>query len=411
MTTLLGDALLTPDPATLVVRLAQPDAALLAKLAEPYSYVVEQSVVSRYGVKWDDHLSDGGGLGTSGMYALRTSNVVSASSRLTYNLTASRSYWGARPRLRTVIFDLREYLDYHAPDQPFVVAATDDLDMGAYPPRQPSAQSGGSALRYLVTPARTVAVLAFNLRLAPTNDLRVRQALALAIDKTALAPIVSGRAVSALVPPGTGDYPTGPIANAPLTGDVAQARALWQSYVSEHCGGDAARCPAVTLNDFAYGDPPPMDQALIKQWQAALPGIRITPFVNVGLLTVNYYGAASDYPMVEDYPDPQDWLLEFTIEPRYTQAYAGSDTTVYGDDTTVDALVARAEATPDPASRLALYHQAEMTLLNDVVVVPIAQQQDGWGINRALIGVPANPSPWIAPSDWARMYLIAPASK
>ena len=47
--TLIGDSLLTPDPTTLVIVLSRPDAALPAKLAEPYS--ADRGAVARHALR------------------------------------------------------------------------------------------------------------------------------------------------------------------------------------------------------------------------------------------------------------------------------------------------------------------------------------------------------------------------
>ena len=73
--------------------------------------------------------------------------------------------------------------------------------------------------------------------------------------------------------------------------------------------------------------------------------------------------------------------------------------------------MARAAATLDPTARQALYQQAENTLLDDAVVIPIAQEQDSWAAKPAVMNFPANPEPYFAPAAWARIYLTAPPGK
>src|SRR6185312_3735222 len=105
--TLIGNALLTPDPHTLVILLARPDAALISKLAMPYSAIVDQSVVARYGAQWTAHLADGGGQGTSGMYQLTSLQSWGNSANGLLTLTRAQDYWGPRPRLREVTVAVR----------------------------------------------------------------------------------------------------------------------------------------------------------------------------------------------------------------------------------------------------------------------------------------------------------------
>jgi ABC-type transport system substrate-binding protein len=239
------------------------------------------------------------------------------------------------------------------------------------------------------------------------TDLRARQALALALDKPALAALLGGVATNHLIPPGAGAYPTalsGPIASAPLTGDPAQARALWLSYVRDRCGGQASRCPQVTLWGIIYDlsgtdrFTQALDEAIARQWQAALPGlrVRIEPiFFGPGLTSLpQALRLTSDYFWLEDYPDPQDWLQPFVSPP--------SDFTP-----PIAALVQRAEAMPDPASRLAFYQQAELTLINDATVIPLAQQELAWAIKPTVANFPADPALLIPPGVWARIERVS----
>jgi ABC-type transport system substrate-binding protein len=252
--------------------------------------------------------------------------------------------------------------------------------------------------------------------IAPLDDARLRHALALALDKTQLAKIIRGAIpTNHLIPPGTGDYPatlSGPSASAPLAGNVAQAQALWQSYVQDRCGGVASRCPVVTVFELgAIAWPSPLELAVMARWRATLPGLRLDQVQVPGTLIVSWPPptAANDVYLFEDYPDPQGWWLSYANVPGYSQSADGNYPLVHEPQT--DALVARAEATLDPTARLALYQQAEDILLNDAVVVPIAQQQDTWEVKPGVSGIPANPAPWIAPAAWARIYLMGPASK
>lgn len=400
VTTLVGDSLLTPDPTTLTVLLSRPDGALLAKLAEPYSAIVERAVVARYGDQWTLHLTDRGGQGTSGMYALTALTAWLSGVDGALTLTAARGYWGPRPRLRRVMIALR-WPSSPTPTQPAYtpVAPADTIILDGLGRALPTtAQRAG--LVYQATPDRMTTYLALNASEPPLDDARARQSLELALDKTALAGLVNGLPTNYLIPPGTGDYPSalsGAIAAAPLTGDVTQARALWASYVHDACGGDASRCHPIPL--YAIGGTAALQMAVVARWRAVLPGIRTfaaePPDILMPgpiLLAANVLGG------VEDYPDPQDWLLELVSAPS-----GASESAVH--DPQADALAARAAASLDPSERLALYQQAESSLLDGGYIIPIAQARDVWAIRPDVANFPANPAPWIPPDAWARIEL------
>jgi ABC-type transport system substrate-binding protein len=386
---------------------------------------VEQSFVTNYGAYWPEHLAEGGGQGTSGMYSVAAWTAwgpyhegVRSDASLT--LRVAPGYWGSQPLLRQVVIALRnrQLADTTSPDSFqssfFALKPSDEIVFDTSPLNLFALQTGARGLTFTTALERSVDALALDPHTAPLDDPRLRQALVLALDKTQLAKLDDGTATSQLIPPGTGDYPTtlsGPVATTPLTGDVAQAQTLWQSYVHDRCAGVASRCPAITAFDDGQIGVEPLEPAILARWSAILPGIHFKQVVYGGLLmlTAPPPPAVSYAPWLEDYPDPQDWLQSYTNVPGYEQSLPA--TAPYFEDTQADALVARAEATRDSTARLALYHQAELALLNAAEVVPIAQVQDSWGIRSTVINFPADPEPWIAPSVWARIYLSAPISK
>jgi len=66
ISTLIGDSLIVQDPNTLVIKLSKPGAYFLEAMTYPTSYVVEQSVIKKWGTAWTDHLADNGGQGGDG---------------------------------------------------------------------------------------------------------------------------------------------------------------------------------------------------------------------------------------------------------------------------------------------------------------------------------------------------------
>ncbi|HET9111283.1 MAG TPA: ABC transporter substrate-binding protein [Ktedonobacterales bacterium] len=423
--TLIGDSLLTPDPSTFAIILSRPDGALLSKLAEPYSLIVEQSFVTRYGAQWTSHLADGGGQGTSGMYAVSQwapwgPQAVGEGLDASVTLSAAHGYWGQQPLLRQVVIALRaqRFADTtpsdSLPPKFFAVEPSDEIVFDAMPSALFTLQVNARGLRYVSAPARAVDLLTLDPGTAPLDDPRLRQALLLALDRTTLATTDNGIATSHIIPAGTGAYSatlSGSLATAPLSGDVAQARTLWQSYVHDRCGGVASRCPVITAFVEGIGVASQPQDAVLARWRAVLPGIHVEPVVYGGILTdtVPPPPAINFGTWIEDYPDPQDWLMTLSTVPGYGQS--ADSIPPYVHDPQADALVARAEAARSPTARLALYQQAENTLLNGAVVVPIAQQQNAWMVKLTVVNFPADPEPFIPPSAWARIYLTAPASK
>ncbi len=203
---------------------------------------------------------------------------------------------------------------------------------------------------YMLEPTRTMEYITLD----PDHgfvDPRLRQALALALDKSALAMLLGGEPTNHLIPLETGAYSTtlkGDIATAPLTGDVMRAQALWQAYVRDRCGDDAARCPLVPLSWLEFGGSGISSTVLLAlkaRWEQTLPGIRI----------------------VES--DPPGLLIS------------------------------------EPPSG-----EAESALINDAIVIPLAQHEIQMRVRPGVVNLPLHLDWWIAPDAWAKVYLAAPAN-
>src|SRR5437870_13348911 len=61
--TITGDSILTPDDDTVVIIASQNITFFLKTLTYATSFVVEKSLVTKYGASWTDHLTEGGSTG------------------------------------------------------------------------------------------------------------------------------------------------------------------------------------------------------------------------------------------------------------------------------------------------------------------------------------------------------------
>jgi oligopeptide transport system substrate-binding protein len=88
-----------------------------------------------------------------------------------------------------------------------------------------------------------------------------------------------------------------------------------------------------------------------------------------------------DWGWFQDYPDPQDWL----------SVYWTCNSTVYASlagycNPEFDALVARADAEPDPEDRLALYEEAGRLLVADVPSAFLYVWEEAWLVQPYVTG-------------------------
>jgi oligopeptide transport system substrate-binding protein len=201
----------------------------------------------------------------------------------------------------------------------------------------------------------------FNTRRPPLNDVRVRRALALAVDREAIATKVARggqRPAQALTPPGTAGY----TAAAALATDVATARRLLAE-----AGFPAGRgLPAIDLLYNSSENHRAVAEALQEMWRRDL-GVEVR-LTNQELKVVHAARRAGDFQLlrsdwVGDYLDPATFLDIFRSDSGNN--YTGWTNPEY------DAALFAAARTADPAARFALFQKAEALLLDAVPLIPL----------------------------------------
>jgi oligopeptide transport system substrate-binding protein len=212
----------------------------------------------------------------------------------------------------------------------------------------------------------------FNVTRPPFTDVRVRRALALAIDRDAIAKSVlrGGQTpATALTPPGFAGY-------TPLTGiahDPAAARRL----LAEAGFPDGRGFPSFELVTLSSELNQRIAEAVQQMWRQEL-GLNATisqKEFKVLLQVVD--NAVLDYAVargrwIAEYPDPLTYLAIFT-------SGSGINCTGYADSE-YDAQLAAAAAVVDPAARLAALHRAEQRLLAQMPIAPVY-----WGTRTTLV--------------------------
>jgi len=196
----------------------------------------------------------------------------------------------------------------------------------------------------------------------PLDDINVRRALALAIDKTAFVQQQTENTAlvaNSILPPAMPGFLAG---QAQPGFDPAAAKAALAA--SKY----ARNIPPVILAASGYGDAKRKDVAqIVDMWQKNL-GIT----VQVQYLDpLNFTGAARAstanamlYGWCADYPDPQNFLdvLFHSQSDFNVSRFADAD---------FDKLVEQAGTEKDTQQRLALYQQAEKMLLDNVDAIPL----------------------------------------
>ncbi len=216
----------------------------------------------------------------------------------------------------------------------------------------------------------------FNVRRKPFDDIRVRQALSLAIDREIMCNKVERageQPAYALIPPGLPFYP----GNAhvrfhamPMAARLEKAKALL---------AEAGYGPHNPLSfDYAMimtTETKLISVALQEMWRHAGVNVRLTPSetqVHYAVLRKHDFDVAWA-GWVADYRDPKNYLYLFQASTS-DMNYGGYVNPKF------ESLVAQSDNIRDAHARAAVLGQAEQILLDDVAIAPVY-----FGVTRDLV--------------------------
>lgn len=404
ITTLINDSLQTPDATTLVIETRKKAAYFLAMLTSPCAYVVEKSLISQYGGSFTDHLDAGGGAGP-----FKVAQYIHGQS---IDFVPNSHYYNARPQLQHVKFVM-----YHSQSDAYQAYLNNKVDMTALP--LSSFGTDKNRQDFHQVPLAWINYYAMNYLTKPFDNIHIRQAFALAIDKQAIAQKIWKNTViptNHIIPQGMPGYNpqlTGPDGTQHLSGNASKAQALLRQGLQEEGWSNVAQMPAITLT-YAQGVPA-FDQEvqmLIQDWQKILKITVSSNAVTYDTLldkvtgtTLNPQGLQSwGLAWIGEYPDPQNWLSN--------QFGAGvpNNNSNYGQTAPQQALQQALDAadanTQQPRQRIQSYQQAEQQLVNDVAWLPIEQITTNFLRSPSIVGIVDNAEDIIPPDDWSHIYRV-----
>jgi oligopeptide transport system substrate-binding protein len=405
--TLINDSLLTPDPNTLIINLRKKAPYFLSMLTYPCSFVVEKRLIDTYKTSFTAHLTEGGSSGP-----FKVSQYIPGKE---IDFTPNTSYYGPRPQLQKVVFPF-----YQQPDVAYHNYLTGQLDTTGVPVSTFTADK--KRKDFYQIPQLWVNYYTMNYLAKPFDNIHIRQAFALAIDKTAIAKNVWNGTVlptNHIVPQGMPGYNpslTGPDGTQSLKGNATKAKALLQQGMKEEGIGNIAQMPTIKLS-YVTGQSN-FDKeiaAMIQMWQKVL-GVTVTPdpldyntlLTQVTLATGNANGLQMwGLTWVAEYPDPQDWLT------RQFDRGVPNNNANYGQNTSSDVAqqqqtqqqLENADSNSNQNARFKAYQQAEQQLVNDVAWMPIEQVTTTFLRQPTVVGIVDNPMNIVPPNDWANIYI------
>lgn len=320
----------TPDPGTVVLELAAPDASILASLADLNTAMVSSEAIAD------------GSIGTqpNGTGAFRWESWEQGSA---INLAANPDFWGGVPAIETLILRV-------IPDEASILSGlrAGEIDLAVMSDPVIVGQITEPELTVLRTPALSYHVLQLNGDRPPLDDVRVRQAISCAVDRQEvvdLAALGEGEVTGPLTIPAYRSDGDG----LPCDGvrDVEEAKRLL---------GEAGLADGFTLNTIVITGEYATAGAEAEVLQAQLGEAGISLELEV-LETATYVDRwlAADFDAAialnGGRVDPHQMYARYWTSTGNLNAVAG-----YRSEQ-LDELMASGQAETDPEARKAIYDQ------------------------------------------------------
>ena len=353
---------------TLEVTIDAPKAYFLSKLTYPTAFVVDRANVEKGGEWW--RTPNG-----TGPFRLKQWDEGQ-------QLVLERNglYYGELAKVSQVVF----HLWGGVPMDMYETGKIDVTDVDINYIEKATDEAGPFYRDLSVVPELSFFYIGFNTTKPPFDDVNIRRAFSLALDKDKLVSLVFKGMVQradGILPPGMPGY------NEGLSGlgfDIAKAKEL----IASSKYGDVSQLPPITITTMGWGGLISSDlEAIVYQWRENL-GVE----VKVRQLEPDrffYYLRQEKDEMfstgwVADYPHPQDFLdILF---------HTGADNN-YGEysNPEVDALLEKAGVEQKSELSLALYQQAEQKLVEDAACLPLSFGQNYILVKPYVTGYKLNP--------------------
>ncbi len=408
--TIIGDSVMTPDANTVVLVANKKASYFLDALTYPCSWTLEKSLVDKYGKNFTDHLTEGGGDGPF--------KVKSYTHNQEIDFVPNPNYYGPKPQLQTVRFPF-----YKESDTTYRAYQVGQVDISGVPAADINAAKNLPNGQFHLIPQLWINYYNMNYLTKPFDNIDIRQAFELAINKTAIAQAVWKVYIPTnhIVPEGMPGYDanlTGPDGVKGTTGDPTKAKQLLQTGLQQEGWSSVSQMPPVTLT-YPSGSTEADNEvaALVQTWQTVL-GVSVKAAPTDFNKLLDEITAATNNPhglqfwgiaWIADYPDPQDWTtLQFDKGvPNNNNNYGQNNTSDAAQQQATQQLLEQADVNPDQTARLQQYNQAEQQLVNDVAWLPMEQVTAPTVLKPFVQGLTFNAQSLIPPNDWGNIFIAS----
>jgi oligopeptide transport system substrate-binding protein len=333
---------------TLEVKLTAPKSYFLYKLSHPVSFVIDKNNVNP-GEWWRTPIG-------TGPFKLKE---WTENNRMV--LEPNTEYHGTVSKLDSVVFHMLAGL----PMNLYESGETDIAEVSLAYIDRVSDPAGPFYDQLTIVPELSLYYIVFNAAEPPFDDVNIRKAFSMALDKDKIISLIFRNAVEkaeGIVPPGIKGF------NGELVGldyDVAGAQEL----IRQSKYGDVSALPAIILTTAGEGGTVSnVLQAAIVQWWENL-GVEVK--IRQIEPDIFYYNLKKEKDEMLD----MGWIADYPHQQNFLDVLfrTGSDIN-FGEysNPEVDALLDQAAAELDPGRSIELYQQVEQKLVDDAACIPIS---------------------------------------
>lgn len=359
------------DDLTLQLTIDEPKGFFLAKMTYPTAYVLDRENVEAGGDTWFTK-PNGSGPFQLAEFAPDQGVII-----LEKN---DNFYREPKPILERVIYligapvdPMTGYVD--GLDAVGLAGMTyDAIPIGTGNLSQATDPNNPLSKEFVSSNSLSVFYIGFNVTKPPFDDVNIRRAFNLALDKRRMVRLVFQDTVpvaNGIIPPNMPDYKNPDLSDYEFDPERALALIASSSY------GDVSELPDITLNvSGTGGEVGPVVESIVESYKQNL-GIEIAVeqvpwpefLADLGRPDMPYQMYQLGW--IADYPDPQNFL-EILFHSKSTQNHG------HYSNPDLDALLDQARGEQDPAKRLALYQKAEQLILDDAAWIPIYFDVENW---------------------------------
>jgi oligopeptide transport system substrate-binding protein len=358
----------------LEVRLSRPYSALLSALALDQTAVVPRECVEAKGKGKAPFSQFPTGCGPFRVAYRRNDDVLV--------LASNPGYFLGKPSIDSIIFYTPKGGVEGVDTQGAEALLRGDAAMANLPPNLLERCKERSNIRVVRWQDLSLSFIGMNVRRPPLNDPRVRQAIALAMNRDEMLNLwPAGKVLSqAILPPGLPGYSP---EQRTYAHDPEAARRLLASagYGPNH------PLPALTMwKSTSNQSVRQVDTVMVKSLaQAGIQvKIRYSSWAEIDSVITGRYAQMFGLAWVADIPDPDTFLRSLFYSSSGTNYFRFSDRTV-------DSLLDVAQRTADPGVRMNAYRDVEKRVVRSAPLVPLFHSSTFVGMRDDVSGLEVNP--------------------